>query len=98
MGERLLAGLRQLQEKHECIGDVRGAGLYIGVDFVTDRATKAPAKELVHKLGQLAFTKGLLLLSCGESVIRIAPPLVIDAEDVDIGLAIMDECLTELTA
>ena len=62
-----------------------------------DRATKEPAKELVHNLGQLAFTKGLLLLSCGESVIRIAPPLVIDEHDVDVGLAIMDECLTELT-
>jgi 4-aminobutyrate aminotransferase len=97
MGERMLAGLRALQEKHECIGDVRGTGLYIGVDFVKDRVTKEPAKQLVHNLGQLAFTKGLLLLSCGESVIRIAPPLVIDEKDVDTGLAIMDECLTELT-
>ena len=63
-----------------------------------DRVGKAPAKELVHKLGQLAFTKGLLLLSCGASVIRIAPPLVINAYDVDKGLEILDACLTELTA
>jgi 4-aminobutyrate aminotransferase len=93
----MLAGLRKLQEKHACIGDVRGTGLYIGVEFVEDRATKKPAADLVHKLGQLAFTKGLLLLSCGSSVIRIAPPLVIDKEDVEIGLRIMDECITELT-
>lgn len=98
MGDLLLKGLRKLQEKYDCIGDVRGTGLYIGVDFVTDRTTKEPAAELVHKLGQLAFTKGLLLLSCGESVIRIAPPLVIDESDVEIGLRIMDECLTELGA
>jgi 4-aminobutyrate aminotransferase len=97
VGDEMLAGLRKLQEKHACIGDVRGTGLYIGVEFVEDRATKKPAADLVHKLGQLAFTKGLLLLSCGSSVIRIAPPLVIDKEDVEIGLRIMDECITELT-
>jgi 4-aminobutyrate aminotransferase len=97
VGKVMLAGLRKLQEKHECIGDVRGTGLYIGVEFVEDRATKKPATDLVAKLGQLAFTKGLLLLSCGASVIRIAPPLVIDDEDVEIGLAILDECITELT-
>jgi 4-aminobutyrate aminotransferase len=98
MGERMMAGLRKLQEKHPCIGDVRGTGLYIGVEFVKDRTSKAPAKELVHQLGQLAFTKGLLLLSCGASVIRIAPPLVINEYDVDKGLEILDACLTELTA
>jgi 4-aminobutyrate aminotransferase len=97
MGARMMDGLRALQEKHPCIGDVRGTGLYIGVDFVKDRATKAPAKDLVHQLGQLAFTKGLLLLSCGASVIRIAPPLILTAYDVDTGLAILDACLTELT-
>ncbi len=98
VGEVMLDGLRRLQQKHACIGDVRGMGLYIGVEFVKDRETKEPASELVHNIGQLAFTKGLLLLSCGESVIRIAPPLVIDAEDVEIGLRILDECITELTA
>ena len=97
LGELMMTGLERLQKKHECIGDVRGTGLYIGVEFVKDRDTKEPASELVHQLGQLAFTKGLLLLSCGESVIRIAPPLVIDASDVGTGLAIMDECISELT-
>ncbi len=96
-GALLMSGLQQLQTKHLCIGDVRGTGLYIGVEFVKDRQTKEPASELVHQLGQLAFTKGLLLLSCGASVIRMAPPLVVDAEDVEIGLRILDECITELT-
>jgi 4-aminobutyrate aminotransferase len=97
VGVVMLEGLRRLQAKHACIGDVRGTGLYIGVEFVTDQQTKEPAVDLVDKLGQLAFTKGLLLLSCGESVIRFAPPLVIDQEDVEIGLKIFDECITELT-
>ena len=98
VGQEMLDGLRQLQDKHDCIGDVRGTGLYIGVEFVKDRHSKEPAADLVHHLGQLAFTKGLLLLSCGSSVIRIAPPLVIDSEDVRVGLQIMDECITQLTS
>ncbi|MDE1976810.1 MAG: acetyl ornithine aminotransferase family protein [Elusimicrobia bacterium] len=95
-GERLLSGLRRLQEKHPSIGDVRGAGLMIGVEFVKDRASKEPDHDLVAKLELAAFKKGLLLLSCGQSVVRVAPPLVLTEHDVDEGLAIIDECLTEL--
>ncbi|MBI4374874.1 MAG: acetyl ornithine aminotransferase family protein [Elusimicrobia bacterium] len=97
VGERLLRGLKALQEKHLCIGDVRGTGLMIGVEFVKDRGRKEPATDLVGKLEQLAFRKGLLLLSCGQSVIRIAPPLVLTPYDADTGLAILDECLSELS-
>lgn len=98
MGDRLRKGVEKLAEKHPVIGDVRGVGLFIGVEFVTDRKTKEPASEFVGQLEQLAFRKGLLLLGCGKSVIRIAPPLVLNAYDVDTGLAILDECLTELCA
>ena len=52
--------------------------------------------EYVDKLTDLAFSKGLLLLPCGSSVIRLAPPLTIDKQDIDTGMAILDECLTEL--
>lgn len=95
-GERMLAGLRRLQQKHPCIGDVRGAGLMIGVEFVKDRKSKEPDGELTARLEQLAFRKGLLLLSCGKSVIRVAPPLVLTRYDVDKGLEILDACLEEL--
>ncbi len=97
MGERLMSGMKMLQKKYDCIGDVRGVGLFIGVEFVRDKETKEPAKRLVNDLMQRAFQKGLLLLSCGQSCIRLAPPLVIDEYDVDTGLAIIDECLDELT-
>jgi 4-aminobutyrate aminotransferase len=93
MGERLMAGVRALATRHASIGDVRGIGLMIGVEFVADRATRAPAPALVHDLVRDAFHKGLLLLSCGTSTLRLAPPLVIDAQDVDTGLALIDECL-----
>ena len=79
------------------IGDVRGLGLMIGLEFVRDRVTREPASQLVHDLVQMAFTKGLLLLGAGRSTLRLAPPLVVDADDVDTGVALIDECLTALT-
>jgi 4-aminobutyrate aminotransferase len=97
MGTRLLAGVHSLAERHAVIGDVRGLGLMIGVEFVQDRATREPAPQLVRDLVQQAFSHGLLLLGAGRSTLRLAPPLIIDAVDIDRGLAIIDECLTALT-
>lgn len=96
MGERLQAGARRLAEKHECIGDVRGVGLMIGVEFVKDRATREPAPEIVHQLVQRSFEHGLLLLGAGKSTLRLAPPLVIGAEDIDTALAMIDARLGEI--
>jgi 4-aminobutyrate aminotransferase len=96
MGERLMSGLSRLAERHETIGDVRGLGLMIGVEFVTDRATREPAPKVVQELVQRAFRRGLLLLGAGKSALRLAPPLVIDAYDVDTALGLIDETLGEL--
>jgi 4-aminobutyrate aminotransferase len=93
MGERLMDGLRRLEAKHPVIGDVRGRGLFIGVELVRDRASREPAPDVVDALVQRAFRKGLLLLPCGEGVLRLAPPLVIDDYDVDTALAILEDCL-----
>ena len=93
MGDRLLAGARELMKRHECIGDVRGLGLMIGVEFVRDRKTREPAVDLVRQIELVAFARGLLLLSCGKSTIRLAPALSIDALDVDEGLRIIDDVL-----
>jgi 4-aminobutyrate aminotransferase len=95
MGARLMDGVRALAARHASIGDVRGVGLMIGVEFVTDRQTRAPAPEIARALEQDAFRRGLLLLSCGKSTLRLAPPLVIDAADIETGLQIIDECLTK---
>src|SRR5574338_445754 len=78
MGERLKAGMCRLAERHACIGDVRGLGLMVGVEFVQDRATRGPAPALVHDLVQNAFRRGLLLLGAGKSSLRLAPPLIVD--------------------
>ena len=95
-GDRLMAGLRKLQEKHACIGDVRGLGLMVGVEFVKDRRTREPAVELLDNLVSKAFQRGLLLLGAGKSTLRLAPPMVVDEQDVDTCLAILDGILSEL--
>ena len=97
MGKVMLDGLKALKEKHEVIGDVRGLGLMLGIEFVRDRATKEPFDEFTCQLEAAAFERGLLLLGCGRSVIRLAPALLIDEEDVATGLRILDESLEALT-
>jgi 4-aminobutyrate aminotransferase len=96
MGERLMAGVRKLAEKYHCIGEVRGVGLMVGVEFVKDRATREPAPEIVEQLVQGAFKRGLLLLGAGKSTLRLAPPLVVGAEDIDTALAMIDARLSEI--
>jgi 4-aminobutyrate aminotransferase len=96
MGDRLMAGVRTLADKHRCIGDVRGVGLMIGVEFVKDRTTREPAPDIVHRLVQGAFERGLLLLGAGKSALRLAPPLVVGPEDIDTALAMIDAELSEI--
>ncbi len=78
MGEYTLDALAEIQARHRTIGDVRGKGLMIGVEFVKDRETKKPAQNLRDTIELNAFAHGLLLLGCGDSTLRIVPPLVID--------------------
>jgi 4-aminobutyrate aminotransferase len=94
VGEYTLDALHELQARHPSIGDVRGKGLMIGVEFVHDRQTREPAKHLTERVVDLAFERGLLLLSCGKSVIRIAPPLSISKGEIDESLTIFSEAIT----
>ena len=93
MGERVQAGMRGLAAKHQCIGDVRGLGLMVGVELVSDRATREPAPQIMHRLVQESFHRGLLLLGAGKSTLRLAPPLIVDEGDVDTAVAMIDERL-----
>jgi 4-aminobutyrate aminotransferase len=96
MGERLMAGACRLMANHPNIGDVRGRGLMVGMEFVKDRATRQPAPELVQQLVQRSFRHGLLLLGAGKSSLRLAPPLIIDEQDLDTALEMIDACLGEI--
>lgn len=94
VGQYTLDALTELQGRHPSIGEVRGKGLMIGVEFVLDRETKEPAEKLEDRVITLAFERGLLMLGCGKSTIRIAPPLSISMSEVDDGLTIFEEAVT----
>lgn len=96
-GEQLMAGLRELQKSIECIGDVRGKGLMIGVELVKDRETKERASEWRNAIIQKAFGKGLLLLGCGENTIRFCPALTVSPDEVDVCLSIFEEAVRDAT-
>jgi len=95
MGDRMLGRARRLMDRYPIVGDVRGRGLMIGVELVKDRDTKEPYDEIIGRISERAFRKGLLLLGCGRSTFRLAPPLVLDEYDVDVGMDILEECLRE---
>lgn len=94
-GAYVLDALEEIAPRHPSIGHIRGKGLMIGVEFVKDKASKEPDKELRDRVAACAFERGLITLGCGQSVIRIAPPLNIERSLVDEGLQIFEAALTE---
>ena len=98
MGERAMHRLKQFAQEFSIIGDIRGAGLMIGMEFVKDRATKVPAKEFATRLVARAYENGLLLLECGASGIRIIPPLMIEPKVLDEGLDMLRQSFQEVLA
>lgn len=98
MGEHFQAALRDLASRHEVVGQVRGKGLMIGMELVTDRASRRPARELCDKLVTRAYHNGLMLLSCGQSTLRFMPPLVVTAAEIDEAVAILEASLVEVLA
>ena len=97
IGNHLMTGLRELQNKHTLIGDVRGKGLMIGIELVKDRQTKQRAIEERNALVQAAFRRGLLVLGAGKNALRLAPPLVLNKTQADTVLQILDEALTDVS-
>jgi len=99
LGEKLWKRFLAMKDKYEIIGDVRGKGPMIALELVKDRVTKAPATEETKKILASCYEKGLVLLSCGHksNVIRTLMPLVITDEQLEKGLAIFEESLSELT-
>jgi 4-aminobutyrate aminotransferase len=94
VGAYLQEGLRKLMQKHDCIGDVRGLGLMVGVEFVTDRSTWTPAPELRDRIEHACFERGLIILGAGFNTIRWSPPLIITRENIDVALEIFDDAIT----
>jgi 4-aminobutyrate aminotransferase len=96
VGAFFKARLEGWKTTHPLVGDVRGRGLMIGVELVKDKTTREPAGEIRNRVEELAFEKGLILLGCGESGLRICPPLIITEEEATVAMDIMEEILTQL--
>ncbi|MFC2064370.1 acetyl ornithine aminotransferase family protein [Chloroflexota bacterium] len=94
VGKFTLSALEEIKARHNSIGEVRGIGLMIGVEFVKDQTDKTPADKLRDRIIDLAFERGLLLLGCGDSVIRISPPLSTTKSEIEEGLEILEYAIS----
>jgi 4-aminobutyrate aminotransferase len=94
-GSYILDALAEIQVRHPSIGDVRGRGLMIGIEFVKDKGSKERAIDLRNAVIQRAFEKGLLIIPCGPNAIRMTPPLNISRALVDKGLQLFEAALSE---
>lgn len=97
IGSKMIERLRGWKQKYSVVGDVRGRGLMIGIELVKDQKTRAVAPELRDRIVELCFEKGLLILGCGETSIRLAPPLILNEHEAEIALDIFEESLIEAT-
>ena len=97
VGTHLMDGMRELMEKHALIGDVRGLGLFIGIELVLDRQTLAPAPEQASYIANRMRERGILLSTDGpyHNVLKIKPPLVFTKENADFLVGTLDEILRE---
>ncbi len=93
VGAKMMERLRSWIERHNHVGDVRGRGLMIGVELVRDKETREQAGKLRDRVVELAFERGLLILGCGESTIRLCPPLIVNQHEADVALDILEECI-----
>lgn len=99
IGRYLLADTRQLAQRHEWIGEVRGAGIFIGVELFSGRALKAPAAEQVERVFNGMRERGVLTSAAGplENILKIRPLLAFEQVHADLLIAALDEALLTLT-
>ncbi len=100
LGERLRSALDELAAKVPAVGEVRGLGPMLAVELVVDRETRQPDGDLAKRTTELARERGLILLSCGMygNVLRLLPPLIDAAEEIEEGLAILEGALVDASA
>jgi len=100
MGARLIAGLSELGDRYAAIGDIRGMGLFIGVDLVEDRTRKTPATALARYVATRMCECRVLIGTEGPfgNILKIRPPLTIEAEDIDTIVTVLDQVLSETPA
>jgi 4-aminobutyrate aminotransferase len=93
VGGLMLERLRGWKQTHPLVGDVRGRGLMIGIEIVKDKATREPVPALRNRIVTLAFERGLMVLGCGETSIRLCPPLIVSEQEATVALDILEEAI-----
>jgi 4-aminobutyrate aminotransferase len=96
VGGKILDRLAGWKRTHPLVGDVRGRGLMIGVELVLDKDTREPAQALRNRIETLCFEKGLLILGCGETSLRLCPPLIVSEDEATVALDILEEALSQV--
>jgi 4-aminobutyrate aminotransferase len=94
VGEFILKRVRGWKQSHPQVGDVRGRGLMIGIELVKNKSTREPAAALRNRVETLAFERGLLVLGCGESSLRLCPPLIVNQHEASVALDILEDVLS----
>ncbi len=98
LGEKTMKRLIEWKEKYEIVGDVRGLGLFIGLEIVKDKRSKARGEEEAKKIMDYCFRHGALVITAGRNTLRIIPPLVISDAEFDEGLDILEEGIAEVSS
>ena len=93
VGDYLKRGLQKLMADYECIGDVRGMGLMLGVEFVKNKTSREPDASMRDRVEMASFERGLILLGAGSNTIRWSPPLILTKENADVALEIFDDAI-----
>ena len=96
VGGKMLERLQGWKQTHALVGDVRGRGLMIGIELVKDKTTREPATALRNRVETLAFERGLMILGCGETSLRLCPPLIVSEDEATVALDILEEALSEV--
>ena len=96
IGGLMMDRLKGWESTHPLVGEVRGRGLMIGIELVKDRQTREPATALRNRVETLAFERGLMILGCGETSIRLCPPLILKEEEATVALDILEDALTNV--
>ena len=94
VGAAMLERMQSWPKRFANVGEVRGRGLMLAMEIVKDQATREPAVALRNRIEELAFERGLMVLGCGETSLRMSPPLILRQEEADIALDILEECIT----
>lgn len=98
VGAYFMERLREMQSRHKVIGEVRGKGLMIGMELISDPASRAPCQKSCGAVITGAFHRGLLLLSCGQSTVRFMPPLNVSVEQIDEAISLLEAALVDAMA